>query len=75
MSRREPAHPRSGTRDEQAAHPKVLVLDETTASPDAASEQDLVDAVAGLAGGTTVIAVSHREFTLTVCDRRLVLGD
>ena len=55
--------------------PKVLVLDETTASLDAASEQALVDAVAGLAGGTTVITVSHRESTLAACDRRLVLGD
>jgi ATP-binding cassette subfamily C protein CydC len=55
--------------------PKVLVLDETTASLDAASEQALVEAVAGLAGGTTVITVSHRESTLAACDRRLVLGD
>lgn len=55
--------------------PKVLVLDETTASLDAASEQALVEAVAGLAGGTTVITVSHRESTLATCDRRIVLGD
>lgn len=55
--------------------PKVLVLDETTASLDPASEQALMEAVAGLAGLTTVITISHRESTLAACDRRLVLGD
>lgn len=55
--------------------PKVLVLDETTASLDAASEHALMEAVAGLAGVTTVITISHRESTLAACDRRLVLGD
>lgn len=55
--------------------PKLLVLDETTASLDAASEQALMEAVAGLARETTVITISHRESTLAACDRRLVLGD
>lgn len=54
--------------------PKVLVLDETTASLDPASELALVDAISGLSGDTTVITVSHRETTLAACDRRVVLG-
>jgi len=54
--------------------PKVLVLDETTASLEA-SEQALMAAVAKLAGTTTVITISHRESTLAACDRQLVLGN
>ncbi|NQD89716.1 ABC transporter ATP-binding protein [Paenarthrobacter sp. CM16] len=55
--------------------PKVLVLDETTASLDPASENALVEALAGIAGETTVITVSHRESTLAACDRRVHLGE
>ncbi|MGJ3190026.1 amino acid ABC transporter ATP-binding/permease protein [Paenarthrobacter sp. FR1] len=54
--------------------PKLLVLDETTASLDAASERALLDAVSRLAGETTVITISHRESTLAACDRRVQLG-
>lgn len=53
--------------------PRVLVLDETTASLDAATEAILLDAVAALAGDTTVITISHRESTLARCDRRIEL--
>ncbi|WP_411732425.1 ATP-binding cassette domain-containing protein [Paeniglutamicibacter sp.] len=55
--------------------PRVLVLDETTASLDAATEALLLDAVAALAGETTVITVSHRESTLARCDRRAELSE
>lgn len=55
--------------------PRVLVLDETTASLDAATEALLLDAVAALAGDTTVITISHRESTLARCDRRVELAD
>ncbi|MBV1778773.1 ABC transporter ATP-binding protein/permease [Paeniglutamicibacter sp. ABSL32-1] len=54
--------------------PRVLVLDETTASLDAATEALLLDAVAALAGDTTVITISHRESTLARCDRRVALA-
>lgn len=54
--------------------PKILVLDETTASLDPASERALVEAVAAIAGDTTVITVSHRESTLAACHRRVQLG-
>ncbi|MFL4472421.1 ATP-binding cassette domain-containing protein [Paeniglutamicibacter sp. MACA_103] len=54
--------------------PRVLVLDETTASLDAATEAVLLDAVAALAGETTVITISHRESTLARCDRRVELA-
>ncbi|MFJ4029030.1 amino acid ABC transporter ATP-binding/permease protein [Paenarthrobacter sp. NPDC089989] len=54
--------------------PKILVLDETTASLDPDSERALVQAVSALSGHTTVVTVSHRESTLAACDRRVVLG-
>jgi ABC-type multidrug transport system fused ATPase/permease subunit len=54
--------------------PRILVLDETTASLDPASERALVEAVAAIAGDTTVITVSHRESTLAACHRRVQLG-
>ncbi|MGP9501771.1 amino acid ABC transporter ATP-binding/permease protein [Specibacter sp. AOP5-B1-6] len=53
--------------------PRVLILDETTASLDAATEGILLDAVAALSGETTVITISHRESTLARCDRRVDL--
>lgn len=54
--------------------PRVLVLDEPTASLDAATETILLDAVAALAPDTTVITISHRESTLARCDRRVDLA-
>lgn len=54
--------------------PKILVLDETTASLDPASERSLVEALAAVSGETTVITVSHRESTLAACHRRVQLG-
>jgi ATP-binding cassette subfamily C protein CydC len=55
--------------------PSVLVLDETTASLDAATEALLLDAVEQLAGDMTVVTISHRESTLARCDRRVELAD
>ncbi|MBT2586383.1 amino acid ABC transporter ATP-binding/permease protein [Arthrobacter sp. ISL-95] len=55
--------------------PRILVLDETSASLDPASEQALVKILGAIAGETTVITVSHRESTLAACDRRVHLGE
>ncbi|POH71761.1 ABC transporter ATP-binding protein [Arthrobacter glacialis] len=55
--------------------PRILVLDETTASLDAATEAVLLDAVAALSGDTTVITISHRDSTLARCDRMVDLAD
>ncbi|MFJ3957073.1 ATP-binding cassette domain-containing protein [Arthrobacter sp. NPDC090010] len=54
--------------------PRLLVLDETTASLDGPSEEALLDVVRGLAGDTTVLVVSHRESTLAVCERTVTLS-
>jgi ATP-binding cassette subfamily C protein CydC len=50
------------------------MLDETAASLDAATEAVLLDALASLAGDTTVITISHRESTLARCDRQVELA-
>ncbi|NWL12323.1 ABC transporter ATP-binding protein [Paenarthrobacter nitroguajacolicus] len=55
--------------------PRILVLDETSASLDPASEQALVKTLGAIAGETTIITVSHRESTLAACDRRVHLAD
>lgn len=49
--------------------PRILILDETTASLDARSESSLLDALEALRGETTVITISHRPSTLARCDR------
>jgi ABC-type protease/lipase transport system fused ATPase/permease subunit len=56
--------------------PRVVVLDEPSASLDGAGEAALVDAIGRLkAGGTTVILVAHRPSLLVHVDRLLVLRD
>lgn len=54
--------------------PKLLVLDEITASLDEESERTVIDVVSGLRGSTTVVMVSHRESTLAACTRTVSLG-
>ncbi len=53
--------------------PRVLVLDEATSELDAAAEQEVLAAVAGEAGGRTVIVVAHRIDTVVGADRIVVL--
>ena len=56
--------------------PRLVVLDEPSASLDAAGEAALIDAIGRLkAGGTTVILVAHRPSLLVHVDRLLVLRD
>jgi ATP-binding cassette subfamily C protein CydD len=47
----------------------LVVLDEPTASLDGATEAQLVDAVARLARGRTVLVVAHRPAILALADR------
>jgi ATP-binding cassette subfamily C exporter for protease/lipase len=56
--------------------PRLVVLDEPSASLDGAGEAALVDAIGRLkACGTTVILVAHRPSLLVHVDRLLVLRD
>lgn len=51
----------------------ILVLDEPTASMDAAAEAEVFEHVRGLAGGKMAILISHRFSTVRMADRILVL--
>jgi ATP-binding cassette, subfamily C, bacterial exporter for protease/lipase len=56
--------------------PEFVVLDEPNSNLDETGEKALVDAVAELKRrGKTVVLVTHRQSTLAVADRLLVLAD
>ena len=55
--------------------PKVLLLDEATASIDSATEARLQGALDELRGQVTLIVVAHRLSTIRHADRILVLRD
>lgn len=56
-----------------ATDPKLLLLDEATASLDYESERLIQDNMASIAKGRTVVIVAHRLSTLRLADRILVL--
>lgn len=56
-----------------AGQPRILLLDEATANIDSATEALLGEALAGLRGRVTVIAVAHRLSTIRAADQILVL--
>ncbi len=49
--------------------PRLLLLDEPTANLDGETEADVLDAVARLARGRTVVMVAHRPALLALADR------
>ena len=53
--------------------PKVLVLDEATSNLDQATEHRIVETLAELRGGVTMIVVTHRQASVRYCDRLLYL--
>jgi ATP-binding cassette subfamily C protein CydD len=54
---------------------RLVVLDEPTAGLDAANEQLVLDAVARLAVGRTVLVISHREATIARCKQVIELAN
>jgi ATP-binding cassette, subfamily B, bacterial PglK len=53
--------------------PSVLVLDEATSNLDHGTERRIVDTLAALPGGTTMIVVTHRTVSVRRCDRIVYL--
>ncbi|MER3496496.1 MAG: ABC transporter, partial [Armatimonadota bacterium] len=56
-------------------NPKVLILDEATASVDTETEQMIQEAIDHLVEGRTVFAIAHRLSTLRHADRLLVVDE
>jgi ABC-type multidrug transport system fused ATPase/permease subunit len=53
--------------------PSVLVLDEATSNLDQATERRIVETLASLRGGVTMIVVTHRTASVRYCDRIVYL--
>jgi ABC-type bacteriocin/lantibiotic exporter with double-glycine peptidase domain len=49
--------------------PQILILDEATSSLDAENEKGILEAIKSFKGKKTIIIISHRERTLSFCDK------
>lgn len=58
-----------------AGDPRVLILDEATASLDVISERAIRDALLALRGQTTIVVIAHHGELLSIADHLLVLGN
>ncbi len=57
-----------------AGDPAVLFLDEATSRIDSGTEREVQAALAGIGGGTTIVAIAHRLSTIRAADLIVVLN-
>ena len=57
------------------ADPRILILDEATASVDTMTEAKIQEALAGVTAGRTCLMIAHRLSTVRNCDIILVVKD
>jgi ATP-binding cassette subfamily B protein len=55
------------------ADPGILILDDATSAIDSRTEESIHEALRGALGGKTVLLIAHRESTLRLADRIVVL--
>ena len=55
--------------------PELLIFDEATSSLDVTTEHEILDILAEQKGHLTMVAVSHRLNTLTMCDRIIYMKE
>jgi ATP-binding cassette subfamily C protein len=65
---------RIGIARAMLSDPDMLVMDEPTSSLDVLNEKGLLETLKDEYGDTTILIVSHRNSTLTDCDRVLSIG-
>ena len=53
----------------------IIILDEATASVDVETEQQIKEAISGVAGSRTIIAIAHRLSTVRNADQILVIEE
>ena len=53
----------------------IIILDEATASVDVETEQQIREAISGIAGKRTIVAIAHRLSTVRSADQILVIED
>ena len=57
------------------ASPRVLVLDDATSAVDAAKERQILEGIRAIVGSRTVVVISHREATIALAERVVLLDE